>query len=58
MNKRIELMNEALGESGIVPFHAIDTPLVSELCEIIGVLYRGLEEKANMREREIEELFV
>ena len=53
--QNLDLLNEALSESGIVCFHNIDQPLVSRLCDIIGFLYRGLEVKG-MIEKEIEEL--
>lgn len=44
MNKqRIEILERALSESGCIPFHAMDAPLVAELCEIIGILHRELE---------------
>ena len=40
---RVELLDGALSESGLCPFHAGDAPLVNELCEIIGILHRRLE---------------
>lgn len=43
MSKRVELLRHALSENGIVCFNTIDQPLVTELCEIIGVLHRKLE---------------
>jgi len=52
-NKRVELMNEALSEHGIMPFHSLDNPLTDELCEIIGSLYR-LCQTLGQTEKDIE----
>lgn len=41
-NKQYDIMGEALGETGIMPFYEGDAALISELCEIIGELHRGL----------------
>lgn len=43
--KRIQLLDDALSERGIVPFFASDIPLVNELCEVIGILHRELESR-------------
>ncbi len=40
---RMKLLDEALSESGVVPFFAADIPLVNELCELLGILHRELE---------------
>jgi hypothetical protein len=42
-DKRINLLEDALSENGVVPFFASDIPVVDELCEIIGILHRQLE---------------
>ena len=52
----VETMNKALSESGIVCFAAINQPLVDNLCETIGVLYRALQAHG-MTEEQIEALF-
>jgi len=51
MNKDIELLNKALSESGIVPFHAVDQRLVTDLCDIIGALYRELQSRGTTTEQ-------
>jgi hypothetical protein len=43
MTQNQELLEEALSESGIVCFHSVDQPLVSQLCDVIGALHRTLE---------------
>jgi len=41
--QKLQTMDRALSESGCIAFAAIDQPLVTELCEIIGALYRIAE---------------
>jgi len=36
-------LEDALSENGIVCLHAIDQPLVTNMCDIIGILHRKLE---------------
>jgi len=49
-------MENALSENeiGIVCFHMIDQPLVTTLCNVVGVLYRALQAQG-MTETQIEE---
>ena len=55
-NKQVKTLNEALEDNGIICFAKIDQPLVTELCEVIGTLYRELQSKG-MTEAQIEGLF-
>ena len=43
--KRMNLLDAALSETGIVPIFAADIPLADELSEIIGILHRELESR-------------
>ncbi len=54
-NTQIRVMEEALTESGIIPFHRDDEPLTTELSEIIGILFRALQANG-MTESQIKEL--
>ena len=51
-----QLLNEALEENGIICFHKVDQPLVTDLCDIIGILYCELQAKG-MTEAQIEKMF-
>ena len=51
---RKELLDEALSESGIICFHAMDQHLTTALCDIIGALYRKLQ-ACGLSEQEIEQ---
>ena len=38
-----KLLDEAMSEHGVFCFRSIDQPLVTDLCEVVGALYRELE---------------
>ena len=55
-DKKFQTMIHALSEDGIVCFHAIDQPLVSELCAVIGALYRTAARLSAQGPGELEEM--